>query len=57
MRYLTWFILPLLAGAVRRGTKIVLTNDDGWAVAQIRAQNDALIAAGYDVNIFLPCTV
>lgn len=37
MLYLTWFILPLLAGAVRRGTKIVLTNDDGWAVAQIRA--------------------
>jgi 5'-nucleotidase len=31
-------------------TKIVLTNDDGWAVAQIRAQNDALKAAGYDVR-------
>lgn len=57
MRYLTWFILPLLAGAVRRGTKIVLTNDDGWAVAQIRAQNDALKAAGYDVGTCLACTI
>lgn len=25
---------------------ILLTNDDGWAVAQIRAQNTALIDAG-----------
>lgn len=30
---------------------IILTNDDGWAVAQIRAQNDALIAAGFNVCI------
>lgn len=30
--------------------KIILTNDDGWAVAQIRAQHDALIAAGFDVS-------
>ena len=30
--------------------KIVLTNDDGWAVAQIRAQFDALEAAGFDVS-------
>lgn len=30
--------------------KIVITNDDGWAVAQIRAQNDALKAAGFDVS-------
>ncbi len=29
---------------------IVLTNDDGWAVAQIRAQNNALIAAGFNVR-------
>ncbi len=29
---------------------IILTNDDGWAVAQIRAQNDALKAAGYNVS-------
>lgn len=30
--------------------KIVLTNDDGWAVAQIRAEYTALKAAGYDVK-------
>ncbi len=29
---------------------IILTNDDGWAVAQIRAQNDALKDAGYNVS-------
>jgi 5'-nucleotidase len=32
------------------GVKIVLTNDDGWAVAQIRAQYDALKSAGHDVR-------
>ncbi|EMD35165.1 hypothetical protein CERSUDRAFT_75455 [Gelatoporia subvermispora B] len=34
--------------------KIVLTNDDGWAVAQIRAQYDALKAAGFDVILSSP---
>ena len=34
--------------------KIILTNDDGWAVAQIRAQNDALKAAGFDVSMIFP---
>ncbi|OCH88510.1 sure-like protein [Obba rivulosa] len=34
--------------------KIVLTNDDGWAVAQIRAQNDALKEAGFDVILSSP---
>ncbi|KAH8101304.1 sure-like protein [Cristinia sonorae] len=29
--------------------KILLTNDDGWATAQMRAMMDALIAEGYDV--------
>lgn len=29
--------------------KVVLTNDDGWAVAQIRAEYDALRAAGFQV--------
>ena len=32
--------------------KLVLTNDDGWAVAQIRAQRDALVDAGFDVRVF-----
>ncbi|KAF8183740.1 sure-like protein [Mycena galopus ATCC 62051] len=30
------------AVSAQTANKIVLTNDDGWAVAQIRAQNDAL---------------
>ena len=30
--------------------KIVLTNDDGWAVAQIRAEFEALDNVGYDVR-------
>jgi 5'-nucleotidase len=29
---------------------IVLTNDDGWAVAQIRAEYTALVAAGFNVG-------
>lgn len=29
---------------------IVLSNDDGWATAQIRAQFDALVDAGYQVR-------
>ncbi|GJF00480.1 SurE-like protein [Phanerochaete sordida] len=33
---------------------IVLTNDDGWATAQIRAQNDALNAAGFNVILSAP---
>ncbi|KAI0689379.1 survival protein sure-like phosphatase/nucleotidase [Cytidiella melzeri] len=35
-------------------TNILLTNDDGWAVAQIRAQYDALVAAGYNVILSAP---
>ncbi|KAJ3727294.1 sure-like protein [Lentinula guzmanii] len=37
-----------------RSTNIVLTNDDGWAVAMIRAQNSALLEAGYDVVLSAP---
>ncbi|KAJ7353698.1 survival protein sure-like phosphatase/nucleotidase [Mycena albidolilacea] len=49
-------ILVALACAVSAQTtsKIVLTNDDGWAVAQIRAQNDALKSAGYNVVLSCP---
>ncbi|KAJ7822461.1 survival protein sure-like phosphatase/nucleotidase [Mycena leptocephala] len=49
-------ILLALAFVVSAQTakKIVLTNDDGWAVAQIRAQNDALKAAGYNVVLSCP---
>ncbi|KIM89950.1 hypothetical protein PILCRDRAFT_95026 [Piloderma croceum F 1598] len=35
-------------------SKILLTNDDGWAVAQIRAQRDALTKAGFDVILSAP---
>ena len=28
---------------------ILVTNDDGWAVAQIRSEFDAIVAAGYNV--------
>ena len=34
------------------GQNLILTNDDGWAVAQIRAQRDALVDAGFDVRVF-----
>lgn len=33
----------------QRAPNIVLTNDDGWAEMNIRAQNDALVKAGYKV--------
>ncbi|KAH0579869.1 hypothetical protein H2248_002697 [Termitomyces sp. 'cryptogamus'] len=38
----------------KHGAKIVLTNDDGWAVAQIRSEYDALKAAGYKVVLSAP---
>ena len=50
-----WTYLPqaialvlLLEHAVAQ--KIILTNDDGWATAQIRAQRDALVGAGFNVG-------
>ncbi|KZP28560.1 sure-like protein [Athelia psychrophila] len=39
---------------IATATKILLTNDDGWAVAQIRAQNTALKKAGYEVLLSAP---
>ncbi len=33
-------------------SKIVLTNDDGWATANIRAQDTALTTAGFNVREF-----
>ena len=45
-------LLPLFLGFVFC-QDIVLTNDDGWAVAQIRAQNNALKAAGFNVCRFI----
>ncbi|KAJ3479955.1 hypothetical protein NLI96_g8702 [Meripilus lineatus] len=43
--------LPLLAP---KSQKIVISNDDGWAVAQIRAQFDSLKDAGYEVILSAP---
>ncbi|KAI0334145.1 sure-like protein [Cubamyces sp. BRFM 1775] len=34
--------------------KVLLTNDDGWAVAQIRAQYDSLVQEGYNVVLSAP---
>ena len=47
--------LPIFTGALsvredHKCTKIVLTNDDGWAVAQIRSEYDAFKKAGYEVS-------
>ena len=42
----------LLLTAVACAQKILITNDDGWAVAQIRAEYTALKAAGYNVGSF-----
>ncbi|KAJ4464744.1 survival protein sure-like phosphatase/nucleotidase [Lentinula edodes] len=39
---------------VRGQTKILIGNDDGWAVAVIRAQFNALANAGYDVILSCP---
>ncbi|KAJ7763597.1 acid phosphatase [Mycena maculata] len=51
-------VLLALTGAVsisaQTGPKIVLSNDDGWAVAHIRAQHTALAAAGYNVVLSCP---
>ena len=43
-------LLSAIVGSVL-SQNILLTNDDGWAVAQIHAQNDALKAAGFNVSI------
>lgn len=41
----------LLSGSSALAQKIVLANDDGWAIAQIRAQWEALSAANFDVTL------
>ena len=33
--------------------QIVITNDDGWATAQIRAQYEALASADYNVRVHI----
>ena len=43
--------------SVALARNILLTNDDGWAVAQIRAQYKELTDAGYDVRHICLSTV
>ncbi|KAF9264546.1 sure-like protein [Marasmius fiardii PR-910] len=49
-----WNLVLLSFVTISLGQNIVLTNDDGWATAMIRAQNDALIAAGYRTVLSAP---
>ncbi|KAI0752162.1 sure-like protein [Fomes fomentarius] len=52
------YLLHLISLAVLlhtvAGQKIVLTNDDGWAVALIRAQRNALVSSGFDIVLSCP---
>ncbi|OBZ74910.1 Acid phosphatase [Grifola frondosa] len=52
----TWTRLVAVLSVVTaiNAQNLILTNDDGWAVAQIRAQNDALNAAGFNVVLSAP---
>lgn len=47
-------VLTTYVSLMCHASKIVLTNDDGWAVAQIRAQYAALKSSGFDVSILIP---
>ena len=47
-----WTLLSALAGQATAQRKVVLTNDDGWATANIRQQFTALQDAGYNVSHF-----
>lgn len=42
--------LSILFASTAYAQKLVLTNDDGWATAQIRKQYQSLKAANYDVR-------
>ncbi|KAI0668909.1 sure-like protein [Trametes maxima] len=50
---LQFVFVALLAGDAL-GQNVILTNDDGWAVAQIRAQRDSLVSAGFNVVLSAP---
>ncbi|KAH9916245.1 sure-like protein [Epithele typhae] len=58
MQYWTSFLrgaaLAVLISTAAAQTKVVLTNDDGWAVAQVRAQFDSLTSAGFNVLLSAP---
>ncbi|KAH8109105.1 acid phosphatase [Phellopilus nigrolimitatus] len=48
------YFLLAATTVVNGQSKIVLTNDDGWAVANVRAQNTALKNAGFNVVLSSP---
>ena len=48
--YVSVLLALSLLSSTGAATNIVLTNDDGWAVAQLRAEYTALNAAGYNVR-------
>lgn len=50
MKVLSFGATLFLSVALVHSTNVILTNDDGWAVAMIRQQMTALIKAGYDVS-------
>ncbi|KAE9400881.1 sure-like protein [Gymnopus androsaceus JB14] len=54
MNLLTSVAALLLSISLVQSTNLILTNDDGWAVAMIRQQYAALIDAGYDVVLASP---
>ena len=49
----------MLAATLVAAQKLVLTNDDGWATAQIRKQYESLKTAEFDVRIgpFHDCAI
>ena len=51
MRATCSVLVTFIAASLALGHNILLTNDDGWATAQIRAQNDALEEAGFSVCV------
>lgn len=56
MRYLSVALILAALSIARAQVKIVHTNDDGWAVANVRAQFSALVDAGFNVSGRLPCS-
>ncbi|KIJ55812.1 hypothetical protein M422DRAFT_151484 [Sphaerobolus stellatus SS14] len=53
MRFCT-VVLAIAQISITYGINVILTNDDGWAVAQIRAQKTALDTAGFSTVLSAP---
>ncbi|KIK64938.1 hypothetical protein GYMLUDRAFT_194708 [Collybiopsis luxurians FD-317 M1] len=54
MKLLTSGATFLLSASLVQSTNLVLTNDDGWAVAMVRQQFTELVDAGYNVILSAP---